>query len=226
MAQGWLALTIALLAGVSQAVGDSVILFFNRVHPARFALGLALSGALFLLNLLAQAFSLWLVIALLFGVNEQLSRAIMIVFLGSAPLLLGFLNMAATLGPYAGWALRFLSWLIVMAGVHLAFGFTIWQAFLSTALARLLVEVLSIAFGQPLDRISAWMWRAVTGATIGMSVRGQRTLRTGELQRSMILQLSTSLSAQLFGDGASRASVGAEGQAGTPVSRPVIRGAP
>ena len=213
MAQGWLALTIALLAGISQAVGDSVILFFNRVRPARFALGLALSGALFVLSLLIQAFSLWLVIALLFGVNEQLGPVIVIVCLGSAPLLLSFLTMAATLGPYAGWFLRCLGWLIVMTGVHFGLGFTIWQAFLCMALARLLVELLSVAFGQPLDRSSAWMWRAVTGASIGMSVHGQRTLRTGELQRSMILQLSTALSAQLFGAEAPVASAGAEGQA-------------
>ncbi len=213
MAHGWLALTIALLAGISQAVGDSVILIFNRVRPARFALGLALSSLLFVLGLLVQALSLWLVIALLFGVNEQPSRVIVIVFLSSAPLLLGFLNMAATLGPYAGWALRFLGWLIVMAGVHLGFGFTIWQAFLCTALARLLVELLSVAFGQPLDRISAWLWRAATGASIGMSVRGQRALRTGELQRSTVLQFSNSRSARLFGDGAPAASAATEGQA-------------
>jgi hypothetical protein len=213
MAHGWLALTIALLAGISQAVGDSVIPLFNRVRPARFALGLALSTLLFVLGLLVQALGLWLVIALLFGVDEQPGRVIVIVFLGSTPLLLAFLNMAATLGPYAGWALRFLGWLIVLMGVHLGLGFTIWQAFLCTALARLLVELLSVAFGQPLDRLSAWLWRAATGASIGMSVRGQRALRTEELQRSMILQLSTALSAQLFGDRAPAASAGAEGQA-------------
>ena len=216
MAHGWLALTIALLAGISQAIGDSAILFFNRVRPARFAVGLALSGLLFVLSLLVQALSLWLVIALLFGVDEPLSRVIVIVCLGSAPLLLGFLNMAATLGPCAGWALRFLGWLIVLVGVHLGFRFTIWQAFLCTALARLLVELLSVALGQPLDRISAWLWRAATRASIGMSVRGQRALRTGELQRSTILQLSNTLSAQLFGDEVPVASAGAEGQAERP----------
>ena len=216
MAHGWLALAIALLAGISRAVGDSATLFFNRVRPVRFAVGLALSGLLFVLSLLVQALSLWLVITLLFGVNEQPGRVIVIVFLSSAPLLLGFLNMAATLGPYAGWALRFLSWLIVMAGVHLGFGFAIWQAFLCTVLARLLVELLSVALGQPLDRISAWLWRAATGASIGMSVRGQRALRTGELQRSTILQLSNTLSAQLFGDEVPVASAGAEGQAERP----------
>jgi hypothetical protein len=210
MVHGWLALTIALLAGISQAVGDSAILLFNRVRPARFALGLALSSLLFVLGLLVQALSLWLVIALLFGVDEQLSRVTMIVFLGSTPLLLGFVNMAATLGPYAGWVLRFLGWLIVLVGVHLGLGYTIWQAFLCTALARLLVELLSVAFGQPLDRISAWLWQATTGASVGMSVRGQRSLRTGEFQRSTILQFSTALSAQLFGDGAPAVSVGAE----------------
>jgi hypothetical protein len=216
MAQSWQALIIALLAGVSQAIGDSVTLLFNRVRPARYAVGLALSGLLFVLSLLVQALSLWLVIALLFGVNELPSRVIVIVFLGSTPLLLGFLNMAATLGPYAGWVLRFLGWLIVMAGVHLGFGFTIWQAFLCTTLARVLVELLSVAFGQPLDWISAWLWRAATGASIGMSVRGQRALRTGEFQRSTILQLSCSLSAQLFGDGTPAASAGAEGEAKHP----------
>ena len=189
----------------------------QSLRPARFALGLALSGLLFVLSLLVYALSLWLVITLLFGVNEQPGRVIVIVFLGSAPLLLGFLNMAATLGPYAGWALRFLGWLIVLVGVHLGFGFTIWQAFLCTTLARLLVELLGIALSQPLDRISVWLWRAATGASIGMSVRGRRSRRTGELQRSTILGLSTALSAQLFGDGAPAASDSAEGQAERPV---------
>jgi hypothetical protein len=212
MAQGWLALTIALLAGISQAVGDSVILFFNRVRPARFALGLTLSGLLFVLGLLVRALSLWLGVALLFGVNEQLGRVILIVFVGCVPLLLGFLSMAATFGLYVGWFLRFLGWLIVMAGVHFGLGFTTWQAFLCTTLARLLVELLSVAFRQPLDWISAWVWRVTTGANIGMSVRGQRALRTGLLQRSTILGLSNSLSAQLFGDGTPAASAGADGQ--------------
>lgn len=213
MAPGWLALTIALLAGISQAVGDSVILLFNRVRPVRFALGLALSSLLFVLGLLVQTLSLWLVIALLFGVDEQPGRVVVIVFLGSTPLLLGFLNMAATLGPYAGWTLRFLGWLIVLVGVHLGLGFTIWQAFLCTTFARLLVELLNIAFGQPLDRISPWLWRAATGASLGMSVRGQRSLRTGDLQRSTILGLSTALSAQLFGDEAPAASSSVDQQA-------------
>ncbi len=47
-------------------------------------LGLALSSLLFVLGLLVQALSLWLVIALLFGVNEQPSRVIVIVFPSSA----------------------------------------------------------------------------------------------------------------------------------------------
>jgi hypothetical protein len=76
----------------------------------------------------------------------------------------------------------------------------------------LLVELLSVAFGQPLDRISAWLWRTATGASIGMSVRGQRSLRTGEIQRSTILSFSTALSAQLFGDEAPAVSSSADRQ--------------
>jgi hypothetical protein len=195
---GWLVLTVALLAGISRAIGDSVILFYNRVQPPRFAVALVLNGLLYLLSLLIQAISLWAVIALLFGMNEPLSRVMVIVCLGSVPLLFGFLTMAATLGPYVGWVLRFLGWLIVVVAVHDGFGFTIWQAFLCTSLTRLLVEVLSVVFGRPLDWLSTWIWRLAIGARIEMSLHGQRALQSGELQRTTVLQLSNSLSAQLF----------------------------
>ncbi|XDE63045.1 hypothetical protein AB3M80_02495 [Arthrospira platensis BEA 1257B] len=39
-----LALTIVLVAGVSQAIGQSIVLFINRVRPFRFVLSLGIDG--------------------------------------------------------------------------------------------------------------------------------------------------------------------------------------
>ena len=54
-------LGIALLAGLSQAVGQAFILFVNQVRPLRFAISLVVEALLFLSGFLVWATSTWLV---------------------------------------------------------------------------------------------------------------------------------------------------------------------
>lgn len=194
---GWLTLTVAFLAGVSLTIADSVILFANRVRPPRFVAGLILGGILHTLGLVVYAVAVWLVSMLLFSARQPLDLAVAIFWLGSAPLIFGFLGMAGTLGDYPRWFLQGWSWLIVLVAVRTGFGLALWQAFVCVVLGWLLVKLLSVAVDEPLGALIDRLWRAVTGGSLGMSLRAQRELRSGQLERETVMRLSRSVGEQL-----------------------------
>jgi MFS family permease len=202
-----LALAVAVLAGVSQLVGDSVILFVNRVRPARFIAALGLNGLLFALSLAAEGVVIWLSARFLFGADEPVGMGILVAFLGSAPLVFGFFIMAATLGPVVGRLLRIWSWLITLLAVRDGFDLALWQALASMALAWFVVWLINLPFGRMLGLLNEVLWRLVTRAPIGLSPLAQQRLRTGETQREMVLTLSDKLRDELMAL-ARRTSVG------------------
>lgn len=198
---GALALGVAMLAGASVLVGDSVVLFANRVRPSRFVAGLALNGVLFALSLAVEGVTIWLVARYLFGAGQPLELAILVAFIGSAPLVFGFFTMAATLGPYVGWLLRVWSWLIVVLAVRDGFNLATWEALVCVVLAQIFIWLINFAFRRPLGALNDGVWKAVTQASLGMSPEAQQKLRTGEMQRQMVLQLSQALGEQNHGRG-------------------------
>jgi hypothetical protein len=195
---GLLALAVAVLAGVSQLVGDSVILFVNRVRPARFIAALGLNGLLFALSLAAEGAVIWLAARFIFGADEPIGMGILVAFLGSAPLVFGFFIMAATLGPLVGRLLRIWSWLITLLAVRDGFGLALWQALVCIVLALLVVWLINIQFGPILGLVNEALWQLVTRAPIGLSPLAQRKLRTGETQREIVLTLSDRLKDELL----------------------------
>src|SRR5690606_1040512 len=69
---GGTALGIVALAGLSEAVGESVVLFANRITRARFLLSLLISAFLFVFAYLFQAASIYLVARYAFGSDASL----------------------------------------------------------------------------------------------------------------------------------------------------------
>jgi hypothetical protein len=193
---GLLALGVVMIAGISMLVGDSVVLFANRVRPPRFAAGLALNGVLFALSLAVEGATIWMVARYVFGARQPLGLAVLIAFLGSAPLVFGFFIMAATLGPHVGRLLRVWSWLIVVLAVRDGFHLALWEALVCVVLTQALIWLINVAFRGPLGAVNDGMWRAVTQANLGMSPDSQQKLRNGEMQREMVLRLSQPLSEQ------------------------------
>jgi hypothetical protein len=193
---GMLALGVAMLAGISVLIGDSVVLFANHVRPTRFAAGLALNAVLFALSLAVEGLTIWLVARYVFGARQPLGLAVLIAFLGSAPLVFGFFIMAATLGPHVGRLLRLWSWLIIVLAVRDGFNLALWEALVCVVLAQLLIWGINIAFRRPLGAVNDGVWRAVTQASLGMSPEAQQKLRTGEMEREMVLRLSQPLGAE------------------------------
>jgi hypothetical protein len=191
-----LALGVAMLAGISVLIGDSVVLFVNRVRPTRFAAGLALNGVLFAVSLAVEGGTIWLVARYGFGARQPLGMAVLIVFLGSAPLVFGFFSMAATLGPYVSRLLRVWSWLIVVLAVRDGFRLALWEALACVLLAQALIWGMTLAFRRPLGAINEGVWKAVTQASLAMSPAAQQKLRSGEMEREMVLRLSRPLGEQ------------------------------
>jgi hypothetical protein len=194
---GWLALAVAFLAGLSLMVADSVILFANRVRPPRFVAGLILNGILYALGLIVYAAALWLVAMLLFRARQPLELAVLIFWLGSAPLIFGFLGMAGTLGDYPRWVLQGWSWLIVLVAVRAGFHLALWQALACIVLGWLLVKLFKVVSDEPLGALNDRVWRLVTGGSLGMSLRAQRELRSGKIERETVMRLSRTVAEQL-----------------------------
>jgi hypothetical protein len=197
---GALALGVVLLAGCSVLVGDSVVLFANRVRPTRFLAGLALNGVLFALSLAVEGLTIWLLARYLFGARQSLWLAVLIAFVGSAPLVFGFFIMAATLGRHVGRLLRIWSWLIVVLALRDGFRLALWAALVCVILTQALIWLLNVGFRRPLAAVNDGVWRAVTQASLGMSRDALQKLRTGEMQREMVLRLSQPLGEQVKGE--------------------------
>ena len=89
---------VVLLAGLSQTLGQSVMLFINRVRPLRFVLSLAIAAVLFVFNYNFWVFSTWLIIEWFYNSDVSLIGVIKTLGFSYAPLLLGFLMII----PYFG----------------------------------------------------------------------------------------------------------------------------
>src|SRR6187397_3344124 len=83
------ALWIAFLGGVSLMLGQSVVLFANRVSRRRFAACLAVAGLVYVAGLAVWGVSIWLS-ARIFGIDIPTGAIAFAVCVGQAPLLFGF----------------------------------------------------------------------------------------------------------------------------------------
>jgi hypothetical protein len=157
-------LTVALLAGISELLGDSVVWFVNRVRPARFFVSLALNGILFVVKLLFWAFTIWLVARVIFNAERALGDVFLAVCLGSAPFVLGVFIFLPYLGQGLRWVLSVYSWLLTVLLVALEFQFGIAAAIVCTLGGWLLIQIADALLARPREVFQDWMWRKTTGA--------------------------------------------------------------
>lgn len=160
---GRLAFVLAVLAGISRLLGDSVALFINRVTPRRFVLALLGGGLLFAAELALWAVSIWLIAAVFPGAAPSLASTFLVVAAASAPWLFGFLVFAPYLGELVRWVLRIWNWLIVLILLETAIGLTLVAAFVAATAAWLALRALGILFARRLEPIRNWFWVRISG---------------------------------------------------------------
>jgi hypothetical protein len=157
------ALLMAFLGGASLMLGQSVVLFANRVSRRRFAACLAVAGLVYVAGLIVWGVTIWVTARLLSGVDIPIRTITFAVGVGQAPLLFGIF----VLMPYVGSSLQRIllaySLLVVVAALSAVLGVRVWQAALLAATGWVLRAGCDRALSRPLAGVRTWLWRASTG---------------------------------------------------------------
>ena len=165
-APNFIAFWVVFLAGLSEAVGQSVVLFINRVRPKRFVLSLLMSAAIFTFTFFFWALSVWLVGQFIFGGDVPLRIVARAVGLGYAPMLFGFLVIMPHFGNPIRILLQFWGLLAVLVGVEVAFDFARWQALLTSMLGWLVWQFLQSTIGWPLVSLARRLRHRAAGVAM------------------------------------------------------------
>lgn len=158
---------IVFLAGMSMLLGQSVILFVNRVRRGRFFFSLVINGLVFLSSYAILGMGVELIAWLLFDVT--LAGEVYIVFLvglSTAPLVFGFLILIPYMGPAIGKILNVWQLLIMTTAVEYAFQVGFIQAAICVGLSWVLMLLLSNTIGRPIVSLRNFIYRKVTGSDL------------------------------------------------------------
>jgi len=160
---GWVALAILFVAGISDMLGQSVVLFANRVSPRRFWVSLFMSGLMLIFSVLVWAISIWLVVNFIFFLNGRLARIFILVALSQAPLVFGLFTLFPYLGNFIYHAVRVWSLLALVVGIEAIAGAVFWQGILACLIGWLFVQFIIHMPFLRIKAIDAWLWRVMTG---------------------------------------------------------------
>lgn len=162
--QSWtLSAAIAFLGGISMLLGQSVVLFLNRVPPRRFAISLMLNGIIFAIELALWAVVLWLAAWLFFRDVPPPAAAIRLIGISSAPFVFGFLVLIPYLGPVIARLLYVYSLLIAIDVTQGIIEIRFLQALGVVGAGWLLMLVLSNTIGRPIVWLRNWLWTRLVG---------------------------------------------------------------
>ena len=157
---------VVFFAGFSESLGQSVVLFANRVKPRRFVASLALSAAIFLFSYLFWTLSIWFVGTYLYGREVNFNTIAKAVGLGYAPYLFSFFALAPYFGVPIFALLSLWSLLAVIVAVSATLDLTLTQALVCSALGWLLWQALQRTVGRPIIALSKRLKRLTAGVPL------------------------------------------------------------
>jgi hypothetical protein len=143
---------IALTGGVSLTLGQSVVLFVNRLTPRRFALSVMVNAAIFVVGLVLWAAAIWLSARVVLDTTAPLATVVRSVGLGCAPFLFGILIFLPYVGPLVARILYVWSLLIVLTSVRSVLDAGFLQALICVGVGWLLLLVAGNTVGRPVVR--------------------------------------------------------------------------
>ena len=160
------ALAIVFLAGLSTALGQSVMLFANRVSPRRFLASLLLQAVLFLAAFVAWTATVWLTAMLLLDRPVGYPTVVAAIGLAYAPQLLGFLVLAPFLGGPFGIVLSVWTLLATLVATSVAFDLGRSETVVVAFAGWLVAQALLRTIGRPLARFGRWIRHLVAGTVL------------------------------------------------------------
>jgi hypothetical protein len=153
-------LIVLVLAGVSLTIGQSVVLFANRVRPRWFLLALLGSAVAFIVRLFLWGLTIALICNYVLKVPAPPRLILVAVSVGQVPYLLGFLILL----PYVGVLLRRLldayALVIVVAALAAMLEISLPRALAAAALGWALQALAAALLQRPLAGMPPWLWDA------------------------------------------------------------------
>lgn len=165
-----IALQIVLLAGLSDAVGNCVILLANRVRPFRFVLALLANTFIFFFGFLVWALLLSFVANRIFGLTVDPPFFFTVVALSYIPLLLSALNFLPFIGHPINMLLYALSAIYLVRILTAATPLTTLNAFLCAVGGFLLLELFRASVGKPLIHIGQGLVSTAAGRRLEQDI--------------------------------------------------------
>lgn len=157
-----ISLGVVIVAGLMRMLGQSIVLFANRVRPAAFLVRILLDTLLFILSVLLMGVVVW-IIARLFnpGSSLTLGEILRTVPLAYAPYWLGALVLAPYLGIWIERGLKvyvFLALVVVSQG---AFNQPFFNALIYALIAWFTVVLLNTLISRPLTAATGSLSRSL-----------------------------------------------------------------
>ncbi len=160
------AAAVVFAAGLSGAVGQSIVLFANRVRPWRFVASLFADSLLFVFGFAFLVVSTWSVARLADVSGLSIRPLALVLALAYAPLLLGFLTAVPYLGPAIGMALRLWHLLAMVVGVGAVAAVGPSRAIALLAVGWLVGVAVQHSVGKPVALLGRRLLDAVAGVPL------------------------------------------------------------
>lgn len=162
---GWVIATIMFLAGVSLLLGQSMVLFLNKVTPRRFVLSLTLNGVFFFFGLLLWAGFIWLV-GRAFGHTVPLNVVARMVGLGSAPYIFSLFTLIPYAGPFLGRVVAVWSFLVTLGMVRFTYQTSLLIALIVVGVGWVVMVMLGALIGRPIGGLRKRLFRRGIDASL------------------------------------------------------------
>lgn len=172
------ALFIVALASISEAMGQSIVLFINRVRPKRYMLALGISTASNMIGYLLWVGVIWLVGTFIFGRTDlQIVAIAAAVGLAYAPQILAFFELLPYWGNPWGIILSLWSMAAITVAISVGVGLTFWQAIVASGLGWLFIQLWRRTLGVPIYALGHWIEDRAAGAPLRFEIRDIPSLR-------------------------------------------------
>ncbi len=173
-------LFVVFLASVSEALGQSAVLFFNRVKAHRFFAAILSSALIYVVNFFFWVLSIALIVHWLLKIEFDTRYLIFyIVALAYVPRLFGFLVFSPLLGSVLNIALKIWGLLILHKALVLTLGVADKQAVLIVLFGFIVTIIIRHSFGHPLIALA----RALTKRTAGVDLELNPTAISQDLEQ-------------------------------------------
>lgn len=172
-----IALLIVTLAGLSESLGQSIVLFVNRLSPRRFVLALVITAASHLVGYAVWTVTVWLVGVYVFGQPVAFYTVACVVGLAYAPQTLAFFELTPFLGNPFSIILTLWSMVAIVMAVHMGLNLALWQALLASGLGWVFIQIWRRTIGRPIYALGRWLQRRAAGVPLEFTLSDVAVLR-------------------------------------------------